>query len=172
MPRVSGNLSTVTSDPTGVSQIFVRAPRVRTTGGGVVTTESTPVEVSNGGVSFSVLSGPAVLVLVHLTQPTASIPLLIGDRDMTLGDAVRAGATADGEDRTALDELRTRIANQLASTTAQADRAKREADRAWTANFMGNTITVQTEDEAQKLRGLRKGDFVFVLDTGNVYKEV
>lgn len=172
MPNVRGSLSTVTSDPTNVSQVFVRAPRVRTTGGGVVTTESTPVEVSNGGVSFSVLSGPAVLVLVHLTQPTASIPLLIGDRDMSLGDAVRAGATAEGADKSALDDLRMHITNQLANTTAQADRAKREADRAWTANFIGNTITVQTEDEAQKLRGLRKGDYVLVLDTGNVYKEV
>lgn len=35
-----------------------------------------------------------------------------------------------------------------------------------------NTVTVQTEAEATALTGLRKGDFVVVLDTGNVYKEV
>lgn len=32
-----------------------------------------------------------------------------------------------------------------------------------------NSITVKTEGEAQALSGLRKGDYVHVLDTGNVY---
>lgn len=62
MATIKGNLLFVSSRAAHVSEVWVRAKRVRPTSGGVVTTgnDRFPVE-SGGSVTLTVLEGPAVL---------------------------------------------------------------------------------------------------------------
>lgn len=165
MPTISGPLKYVTGRAEDVSAVQVSAPSVRTSSGAVITTSVDVKAVTGGSVTFTCEPGPAVLTLLSVTGPVESIPLLVGTAaTQTLAQVVDAAALAQDADKTALDALAVKVAADAATATKAAAEAK--------ASVKVNTVTVQTEAEAQALTSLRKGDYVVVLDTGNVYKEV
>lgn len=106
MTRISGSLLCVTSKPAAVSEVWVRAPRLRAASDAVITTDRERVPVDEGQVSFSCAAGPAVVVLVSAGAPVQSVPILVADTgEMSLQDAVKAAEAVSVGDRRVLEEL-------------------------------------------------------------------
>lgn len=105
MVRVSGSLRFVTDNPAQVSEVWVRAPRVRTHAGGVVTTGNDRFPVDGGEVSFTAVPGPAVLALISQGRAVDTIPILVPERDASLEECVRAAGDADEYSRRELEQM-------------------------------------------------------------------
>ena len=105
MVRVSGELRFVTDNPAQMSEVWVRAPRVRTHAGGVVTTGNDRFPVDGGGVSFTAVPGPAVLALISQGRAVDTIPILVPDRDASLEECVKAAGDADEYSRRELEQM-------------------------------------------------------------------
>lgn len=121
MPTISGSLKYVTSRPAAVTEVWVRASRLRTSGDGVVTSSNDRIPVADGQVSFDALPGPAVLALVESGRPVETIPILVGDAAaQSLSVAVDAGAAADSGDVNALEAFAQQVADDVAKAQAAA----------------------------------------------------
>ncbi|WP_165242155.1 hypothetical protein [Corynebacterium lizhenjunii] len=134
MPVVSGDLSLVTTRAARVSEVWVRAPRVRTYGRGVVVTSQDRVEVTNGQVRFDVLAGPAVMVLVEAGRPVESIPIVVGTgAQQSLADVVEAGLVADDATAGAIEKLAADAVGSVREALAAKTAAEAARNRAETA---------------------------------------
>ena len=125
MPTISGDLRLVTTRLDTVTSVSVRARETRAQGSGLVLGHNDPVQVDGGHVTFTAVPGPAVLALSHGGMVTETIPLLIGEGDMTLADAVRAASMADDATLPELEHL----AAQAVSDLAEVRRLRGEAER-------------------------------------------
>ena len=182
MTTVTGKLTRVTSEPSAVTQVWVRAADDRVAGADVVLSERGLVPVNNGTVTMNLQPGPAVMVLSHHNRTTKSIPLYVAPSGtQTLGNAVQQAQTLSGKDATALQQLMDQISAQVASVTST---TRWSGDRLVVngktsppltgpqgPSGAGNTTTVQTETEAKALTGLPKGHMVYVIDTRTWYEE-
>ena len=134
MVRVVGPLRFVTSNPAEVSEVWVRAPKVRTHGEGVVTTGNDRFPVIDGEVSFTAVPGPAVLALISQGRAVDTIPILVGDgAEQTLRQVVEAAEVADDTTKREIEKLAAQAVELLDSSTANAQKAQDGAQRAETA---------------------------------------
>ncbi|QPK78257.1 hypothetical protein G7Y31_06615 [Corynebacterium lizhenjunii] len=134
MPVVSGDLSLVTTRAARVSEVWVRAPRVRTHGRGVVVTSQDRVEVTGSVVRFEVLAGPAVMVLVEAGRPVESIPIVVGTgAQQSLADVVEAGLVADDATAGAIEKLAADAVGSVREALAAKTAAEAARNRAETA---------------------------------------
>lgn len=119
MTLVSGELKLVTDKPEVVSQVWLRAPKERLHGTGMVTTGRDFEPVIDGIVSFTALPGPVVMVLLANGIPGSTVRLLVPDKQSaTLRECIEAAGLADDGTLSALEELAletARIAAQIAS---------------------------------------------------------
>ena len=122
MPVVSGSLVFVTSRPSAVSEVWVRARDVRTSAQGVVVESNDRVPVTDGSVSFEVLPGPAVLTLVEAGRPVDTIPIVVGDApEQSLMDVVDAALIVDESQASVIESLAAQVvADAHAAYTAAA----------------------------------------------------
>lgn len=145
MPVISGDLRLVTDRLDTVTSVSVRARETRAQGSGLVLGHNDPVEVDGGVVRFDALPGPAVLALSHGGMVSETVPLLIGEGDMSLADAVRAASLADTATLSELERLAAQAVSDLAEVrrlrgevredaTAATDAAGRAAGSASTAS--------------------------------------
>ena len=119
MTTVTGKLTRVTSEPSAVTQVWVRAADDRVAGADVVLSERGLVPVSNGTVTMNLQPGPAVMVLVHHGRTTKSIPLYVAPSGtQTLGNAVQQARVLEGRDQSALDALMRQVSAQVASVAS------------------------------------------------------
>lgn len=131
MPTISGNLLFVSSRAAQVSEVWVRAPRVRTHVEGVVTTGNDRFPVDGGEVSFTAVPGPAVLALISQGRAVDTIPILVGDAStQTLRQVVSAAKIADDATQREIEKLAAQAVELVDSSTANAKKAQEEADRA------------------------------------------
>lgn len=184
MPTVKGNLMFVSSRAAQVSEVWVRAPQVRTHMSGVVTTGNDRFPVKDGEVSFTAVPGPAVLALISQGRAVDIIPILVGDAfTQTLRQVVSAAETANEHTRTELERLALDAAKSVTTSTTNAQRAETAANKAENAvhaavaaekaRTVGMVWMVETEDAAKaKETSCQKGDFIQVATTGNIYKVV
>lgn len=184
MPSIKGNLKLVSSRAAQVSEVWVRAPRVRTHVEGVVTTGNDRVPVTGGEVEFTAVPGPAVLALISQGRAVDTIPILVGDAGtQTLRQVVSAAKIADDATRSEIEQLALDAAKHVATTGANAKRAEDAANKSTTAvstaiaaekaRTVGMVWMVETEDAAKvKESSCQKGDFIQVAATGNIYKVV
>lgn len=122
MARITGSLLFVTDNPAQVSEVWVRAPRVRTHAGGVVTTGNDRFPVDGGEVSFTAVPGPAVLALISQGRAVDTIPILVGDgAEQTLRQVVEAADLADEWTLTELDRLAQQIAKDISDAGTLAE---------------------------------------------------
>lgn len=122
MVRVSGPIRFVTDSPAEVSEVWVRAPRVRTHAGGVVTTGNDRFPVIDGEVSFTAVPGPAVLALISQGRAVDTIPILVGEAEsQTLRQVVEAAELADEWTLTELERLAQQIAKDVSDAGALAE---------------------------------------------------
>lgn len=147
MTTVTGKLTRVTSEPSAVTQVWVRAADDRVAGADVVLSERGLVPVNNGTVTMNLQPGPAVMVLSHHNRTTKSIPLYVAPSGtQTLGNAVQQAQTLSGKDASALQQLMDQVAAQVASVAS-------------TTKFVGDRLVVNGKT-SQPLTGPQgpKGD--------------
>lgn len=119
MTTVTGKLTRVTSEPSAVTQVWVRAADDRVAGADVVLSERGLVPVNNGTVTMNLQPGPAVMVLSHHNRTTKSIPLYVAPSGtQTLGNAVQQAQVLEGRDQSALQQLMDQVAAQVASVAS------------------------------------------------------
>ena len=119
MTTVTGKLTRVTSEPSAVTQVWVRAADDRVSGADVVLSERGLVPVNNGTVTMNLQPGPAVMVLSHHNRTTKSIPLYVAPSGtQTLGNAVQQAEVLDGKDRSEMEALMRQVSDQVASVTS------------------------------------------------------
>ena len=119
MTTVSGKLTRVTSEPSAVTQVWVRAADDRVAGADVVLSERGLVPVKNGTVTMDLQPGLAVMVLSHHNRTTKSIPLYVAPSGtQTLGNAVQQAQSLSGKDATALQQLMDQISAKIASVAS------------------------------------------------------
>lgn len=143
MPTVKGNLMFVSTRAAQVSEVWVRAPRVRTHVEGVVTTGNDRFPVSGGEVSFTAVPGPAVLALISQGRAVDTIPILVGDAStQTLRQVVSAAKVADDATKREIEKLAAQAVELVDSSVENAKKAQDGATRAETA--AGNAKTSET----------------------------
>ncbi len=131
MPTISGSLVFVTSRPSAVSEVWVRARDVRTSAQGVVVESNDRIPVANGVVSFEVLPGPAVLTLVEAGRPVDTIPIVVGDApEQSLMDVVDAALIVDESQASVIESLAAGVVADAHAAAASAAAAKDSRDAA------------------------------------------
>lgn len=134
MPTISGSLKYVTLRAAAVSEVWVRAPRVRTHVEGVVTTGNDRFPVTGGEVSFSAVPGPAVLALISQGRAVETIPILVGDAStQTLRQVVSAAKVADDATQREIEKLAAQAVELIDASVENARKAQDGATRAETA---------------------------------------
>ena len=119
MTTVSGKLTLVTSRPSSVTQVWVRAVEEHADGADVVLSERDVVPVNNGTVTMNLKPGRAVMVLVEGGRATTSVPLLVAaSGNQTLGNAVQQAQALEGRDYSELEALMRQVAAQVASVAS------------------------------------------------------
>lgn len=134
MPTISGELNFVSSRAAHVNEIWVRAPHVRTSTGGVVVTQNDRFPVKDGKVEFTCLTGPAILSLVSDGRAVDTIPIVVGESSsQTLRQVVSAARVADEATRSEIEQLAAQAVHLIDTSTESATRAESARDRAETA---------------------------------------
>lgn len=134
MPTISGELNFVSSRAAHVNEIWVRAPRVRTSTGGVVVTQNDRFPVKDGRVEFTCLTGPAILSLVSDGRAVDTVPIVVGESSsQTLRQVVAAAQIADEATKSEIEKLAAQAVHLIDTSTESATRAESARDRAETA---------------------------------------
>lgn len=151
MPTVKGNLLFVSSRAAQVSEVWVRAPRVRTHVEGVVTTGNDRFPVDGGEVSFTAVPGPAVLALISQGRAVDTIPILVGDAaTQTLRQVVSAAKIADDATQREIEKLAAQAVALVDSSVSNAKKAQDGATRAETAAGNAKQSETNAEDAARR----------------------
>lgn len=154
MPTIKGNLLFVSSRAAQVSEIWVRAPRVRTHVEGVVTTGNDRFPVDGGEVSFTAVPGPAVLALISQGRAVDTIPILVGDAaTQTLRQVVSAAKIADDATKREIEKLAAQAVALVDSSVSNAKKAQDGAQRAETAAGNSATYYSKAEESARNAAG-------------------
>ena len=134
MPTISGELNFVSSRAAHINEIWVRAPHVRTSAGGVVVTQNDRFPVKDGRVEFTCLAGPAILSLVSDGRAVDTVPIVVGESSsQTLRQVVAAAQIADEATQSEIEKLAAQAVHLIDTSTESATRAESARDRAETA---------------------------------------
>ena len=134
MPTISGELNFVSSRAAHINEIWVRAPHVRTSAGGVVVTQNDRFPVKDGRVEFTCLTGPAILSLVSDGRAVDTVPIVVGESSsQTLRQVVAAAQIADEATQSEIEKLAAQAVHLIDTSTESATRAESARDRAETA---------------------------------------
>ncbi|PXY04597.1 hypothetical protein [Corynebacterium striatum] len=150
MPVVSGSLVFVTSRPSAVSEVWVRARDVRTSPGGVVVESNDRIPVVGGAVSFEVLPGPAVLTLVEAGRPVDTIPIVVSDApEQSLMDVVDAALIVDESTQSVIESLAAGVVADAHAAAASAAAAK-ESQVASSSSASAAEVSASAADVSAK----------------------
>lgn len=151
MPTIKGNLLFVSSRAAQVSEVWVRAPRVRTFVEGVVTTGNDRFPVDGGEVTFTAVPGPAVLALISQGRAVDTVPIVVGESDsQTLRQVVSAAKIADDATQREIEKLAAQAIHLVDSSTENARKAQDGAQRAETAAGNAKQSETNAEDAARR----------------------
>ena len=151
MPTISGELNFVSSRAAHVNEIWVRAPHVRTSTGGVVVTQNDRFPVKDGKVEFTCLTGPAILSLVSDGRAVDTIPIVVGEpSSQTLRQVVAAAQVADEATQSEIEKLAAQAVHLIDTSVESATRAESARDRAETAASGAAQSAKKSADSADK----------------------
>ena len=151
MPTIKGNLLFVSSRAAHVSEVWVRAPKVRTHAEGLVTTGNDHFPVIDGKVEFTAVPGPAVLALISQGRAVDTVPIVVGDADtQTLRQVVNAAEIADDATKREIEKLAAQAIHLVDSSTENARKAQDGATRAETAAGEAKQSESNAEDAARR----------------------
>lgn len=151
MVRVNGQLRLVTDKPALVSQVRVRAQDDRPEGGGLTTTFDDVIRVDSGRVDFTVLPGPAVMLLESTGGFAHAVKLLVPDKPTaTLEECVEGAWALEGADRSHLEKLVAQVMEGrdrvVEDTTRAAESASAAASSAAAAEGSEGRASSSAED--------------------------
>ncbi|MBH5300907.1 hypothetical protein EU799_07400 [Corynebacterium silvaticum] len=153
MPVIQGKLSTVTKQPSGIREVWLRPAATRPGGGGLIVDEPVRITVDERGeFSVDVAVGAAVLVLIGADfTARESIPMLVHEGTATLRQAVEDAKDFTPEVADKLAELADQVARGVktageAATAAATDREK--AEKSATAAKESASVASQKESAA------------------------
>ena len=150
MPTISGSLLFVTSRPSAVSEVWVRARDVRTSPGGVVVESNDRIPVVGGAVSFEVLPGPAVMTLVEAGRPVDTIPIVVSDApEQSLMDVVDAALIVDESQASVIESLAAQVVADVHAAAASAAEAK-ESQVASSSSASAAEVSASAADVSAK----------------------
>lgn len=181
MPKVTGELKTVLSNPTQVTGVWVRSGQDRTDGDGMILDEPEKVTLSAGVVSFTASPGPAVLVLGRAGGRPTNLKIMVGTSDSSLADAVKAGSVAVHLDSHRLAQLVGMIeatqknAADAAAAATRAETARDQAQAMVTSKIAGMApmVWVHHGTDAPTLAsfpGARVGDVIRRMSDGQEWR--
>lgn len=151
MPTISGELNFVSSRAAHVNEIWVRAPHVRTSTGGVVVTQNDRFPVKDGEVEFTCLAGPAILSLVSDGRAVDTIPIVVGESSsQALRQVVAAAQVADEATQGEIEKLAAQAVHLIDTSVESATRAESARDRAETAASGAAQSAKKSADSADK----------------------
>lgn len=151
MPTISGELNFVSSRAAHVNEIWVRAPHVRTSTGGVVVTQNDRFPVKDGKVEFTCLTGPAILSLVSDGRAVDTVPIVVGESSsQTLRQVVAAAQVADEATQSEIEKLAAQAVHLIDTSVESATRAESARDRAETAASGAAQSAKKSADSADK----------------------
>lgn len=149
MPQISGSLRTITTAPSSVREVLVRAPEVRPSGTGVVLTEPVRVPVSTeGSFTVTLAVGAAVLVVVDDHLVRESIPLLVTESTTTVAQAMQQAEDFSPEVHDRLAELAGSALGSVALVQGAA--AKVAADRSAVETASSQAVSANRDAQAAK----------------------
>ena len=126
MTTVSGDLRLVTDVSAPISQVWVRAPRLRAEDGAVIAPLNDRFAVRKGRVSFKCRPGPARVTLIVAGQPSESFDILVAGDEL---DLARAAADFD----VTVGESQESLAGYLQAMREVESSAERAAERSGVA---------------------------------------
>ncbi|WP_408927366.1 pyocin knob domain-containing protein [Corynebacterium marquesiae] len=151
MPTISGELNFVSSRAAHVNEIWVRAPHVRTSTGGVVVTQNDRFPVKDGKVEFTCLTGPAILSLVSDGRAVDTVPIVVGESSsQALRQVVAAAQVADEATQSEIEKLAAQAVHLIDTSVESATRAESARDRAETAASGAAQSAKKSADSADK----------------------
>lgn len=151
MPTISGELNFVSSRAAHVNEIWVRAPHVRTSTGGVVVTQNDRFPVKDGKVEFTCLAGPAILSLVSDGRAVDTVPIVVGESSsQALRQVVAAAQVADEATQSEIEKLAAQAVHLIDTSVESATRAESARDRAETAASGAAQSAKKSADSADK----------------------
>lgn len=133
MTTVSGDLRLVTDVAAPVSQVWVRAPRLRAADGAVVAPLNDHVEVRDGRVSFECRPGPARVTLIVAGSPSESFDILVSGDQLDLAQAVADFDVTVGESEESLAGYVQAMREVQSDVHASEGEVSRAAERAGVA---------------------------------------
>lgn len=151
MPTISGELNFVSSRAAHVNEIWVRAPHVRTSTGGVVVTQNDRFPVKDGKAEFTCLTGPAILSLVSDGRAVDTVPIVVGESSsQALRQVVAAAQVADEATQSEIEKLAAQAVHLIDTSVESATRAESARDRAETAASGAAQSAKKSADSADK----------------------
>ena len=149
MPTISGELNFVSSRAAHVNEIWVRAPHVRTSTGGVVVTQNDRFPVKDGKAEFTCLTGPAILSLVSDGRAVDTVPIVVGESSsQALRQVVAAAQVADEATQSEIEKLAAQAVHLIDTSVESATRAESARDRAETAASGADQSAKKSADSA------------------------
>ena len=149
MPKISGSLRTITTAPSSVREVLVRAPDVRPSGTGIVLTEPVQVPVSDQGTfTVTLIEGAALLIVVDEHLVRESIPLLVTESTTSVAQAMRQAEDFSPEVYDRLAELAESTFGSV--TLVQEAAAKVAKDRSAVELASSQVVSANREAQAAK----------------------
>ena len=150
MTTVSGDLRLVTDVAAPVSQVWVRAPRLRASDGAVVAPLNDHVDVREGHVSFECRPGPARVTLIVAGAPSESFDILVSGDQLDLAQAVADFDVTVGESEESLAGYVQAMREVQSAVHASEGVASRAAERAGVARDEAEGFASAANDSAAK----------------------
>lgn len=150
MTTVSGDLRLVTDVAAPVSQVWVRAPRLRAADGAVVAPLNDHVEVREGHVSFECRPGPARVTLIVAGSPSESFDILVAGDQLDLAQAVADFDVTVGESEESLAGYVQAMREVQSAVHASEGVVSRAAERAGVARDEAEGFASAANDSAAK----------------------
>lgn len=150
MTTVSGDLRLVTDVSAPVSQVWVRAPRLRADDGAVVAPLNDHVDVREGHVSFECRPGPARVTLIVAGSPSESFDILVSGDQLDLAQAVSDFDVTVGESEESMAGYVQAMREVQSSVHASEGVVSRAAERAGVARDEAEGFASAANESAAK----------------------
>lgn len=150
MTTVSGDLRLVTDVAAPVSQVWVRAPRLRAADGAVVAPLNDHVDVRDGRLSFECRPGPARVTLIVAGSPSESFDILVAGDQLDLAQAVADFDVTVGESEESLAGYVQAMREVQSAVHASEGVVSRSAERAGVARDEAEGFASAANDSAAK----------------------
>lgn len=153
MTTVSGDIRLVSDAAAPVSQVWVRAPKLRASDGAVVPPFNDHFPVRKGRVSFNCRPGPARVTLIVAGVPSESFDILVAGESLDLAQAAADFLLAEGQSEQTLAGYLQAMREVESAVRGFEGVASQAADRAGVARDDAESFASAANDSSDAARG-------------------